>query len=122
MASSDAVGTWQRVIHNTERYQRCQLFYRGLLARWDMAKRALWERCSMDNRNAVPWCRGPDKHTNFSSFYRCVLAAKIFASVFHAHKMPAGFTLWELSADAARWESSLQLRTFLFPSIKTSSV
>lgn len=103
MASSGAVGTWQRVIHNTEQYQRCQLFYRGLLARWGMAKRALREHCSMDNRNAVSWCRGPDKHTNFSSSWQ----QKFLHQFFHAHKMPAGFTLRELSADAARWESSL---------------
>lgn len=116
------LGWWvlgQGAPQEAEQSQRC-CFPTGAFLQWAAGiwlkkkKKCPLEHSSTDNGSATSRCRGAGKCTDSSASYSRVLAAKIFALVFRALKMPAGFTPQEVSTNAPHWESSLCLGAF-FP-------
>lgn len=100
-----------------EQSQRCCFGCLSAVGCWDPAKKnkCPFEQSSTDNRSATARCRGAGKCTDSSASYSRVLAAKIFALVFRALKMPAGFTPQEVSTNAPH--SELALPRSLFSSL-----
>lgn len=117
--SSGVVGSWARSPPGGRAVPTLLLSSRCLSAVgcWDPAKKnkCPFEQSSTDNRSATARCRGAGKCTDSSASYSRVLAAKIFALVFRALKMPAGFTPQEVSTNAPH--SELALPRSLFSSL-----
>lgn len=102
----------------TEQSQRC-CFPAGAFLQWaagiqQKKNKCPFEQSSTDNRSATARCRGAGKCTDSSASYSRVLAAKIFALVFRALKMPAGFTPQEVSTNAPHSELALPRSLFSF--------